>query len=153
MDCLSLIKIGLSTSAELGTYDTYISILTLISEGFKVLPRVNISRGLSINKNFFKMINYYFIRIHYNLNHRNITDTRSTGWLKNQQHVLKFKMTSPFYQIWFSGGWFLNGSAVTLPNILVSKDFTVNRYKKLLILFISDTNLSENVRWKSQVCL
>ena len=102
MDCLSLIKIGVSISAELGTYDTYISILTLISEGFKVLPRVNISRGLSINKNFFKMINYYFIRIHYNLNHRNITDTRSTGWLKNQQHVLKFKMTSPFYQIWFS---------------------------------------------------
>ena len=31
-----------------------------------------------------------------------ITDTRSTGWLKNQLHVLKFKKTSPFYQIWFS---------------------------------------------------
>ena len=48
-----------------------------------------------------------------------ITDTRSTGWLKNQLHVLKFKMTSPFYQIWCCGSQFLNGSTVTLHSRLL----------------------------------
>ena len=60
-----------------------------------------------------------------------------------QQKVQKFKKTSPFSQNLFIESMFLNESTAPLATILLSKRFHSERILKVLILFISDTNLSE----------